>query len=112
MSNPKPKSFLTSPAFSIICLFVALLAAVAVRKFLEARRLTHMNTCINQLLQIDGAKLQWAQDNKRADEDIPRPEDLKRNFPAGLPKCPDGGTYTVGPVGKRPTCNFPGHVMQ
>ena len=25
--------------------------------------------------------------------------------------CPQGGTYTIGSVGEKPTCSIPGHAL-
>jgi hypothetical protein len=71
-----------------------------------------MNTCINNLRQIDGAKQQWALENKMPDTAVPTAADiapyLKDNV---VPQCPAGGVYTIGAVGTDPTCSIPGHVL-
>jgi hypothetical protein len=43
-------------------------------------------------------------------------DDIAPYFPNGIPKCPAGGTYTIGKVGEPPTCSLgtnvtPAHVF-
>jgi hypothetical protein len=74
------------------------------------------DTCIYNLRRIDSAKQQWALVLGRQAEDSPAWADLKPyrardkngEFP---PKCPSGGSYTIGKVGEKPKCNIPGHVL-
>ena len=70
------------------------------------------NTCVNNLRQIDAAKQQWALEYRKKANDVPRPEDIAPYIiHEALPKCPSGGTYTIGRVGEDPTCSIPGHVL-
>jgi outer membrane lipoprotein-sorting protein len=73
------------------------------------------NACINNLRQIDAAKNQWAlENNKKAGtvvtEDDVKPY-IKLDADGNLPKCPSGGTYTIGKVGEKPTCSTAGHFL-
>jgi seryl-tRNA synthetase len=69
-------------------------------------------TCINNLRQIDGAKQQWALENKKAAEDMPSATDLAPYFKGNaLPVCAAGGAYTLNAVGLEATCSIPGHVL-
>jgi DNA repair exonuclease SbcCD ATPase subunit len=74
-----------------------------------------MNACINNLRLIDAAKQQWALENRKQATDTPRAEDLQPYLGHGsngeMPTCPDGGVYTFGTVGEKPTCSVPGHVL-
>jgi regulator of replication initiation timing len=71
-----------------------------------------INTCINNLRQIDAAKQQWALENSKTDDDIPTALELLPYFRDGVfPSCPSGGTYTINAVGVPPTCSVPGHVL-
>src|SRR2546421_4545177 len=68
--------------------------------------------CINNLRQIDGAKQQWALENKKAAEDFPAANDLAPYFKGNaLPMCPAGGVYTINAVAVQATCSIPGHVL-
>jgi len=69
-----------------------------------------INTCINNLRQIDGAKEQWLVDKGKTTNDVPVMADLT-NYMRFVPKCPKGGTYTPGPVGTNPKCSIKGHEL-
>jgi len=71
-----------------------------------------LNACINNLRQLDGAKQQWALENRKTAEDVPGRQDLLPYIRADrLPQCPGGGRYTVGAVNVSPTCTIPGHAL-
>jgi len=90
-----------------------MLAAIAVPNFVKARDTAQHNSCISNLRLIDVAKQQWAVDNKKQNTDTPTWSDLKpylgRN--GAMPACPQGGTYTIGSVGEKPTCSIAGHAL-
>jgi multidrug efflux pump subunit AcrA (membrane-fusion protein) len=68
--------------------------------------------CINNLRQIDGAKQQWALENRKSADAIPTPQDLAKFIRSGiLPTCPAGGVYTLNAVRADPTCSIPGHAL-
>ena len=70
------------------------------------------NACMNNLRIIEGAKDQWALENKKGVGDAMSAQDiqpyLKNN---ALPACPQGGAYTLNALGAPPTCSVPGHVL-
>ena len=71
-----------------------------------------LNTCINNLRQIDAAKQQWALENDKTADAVPSAQDLLPYFSnLVFPVCPSGGTYTINAVGVPPTCSVPGHVL-
>jgi hypothetical protein len=73
---------------------------------------TQLNTCINNLRQIDAAKQQWALENDKTADTIPPAQDLLQYLSNMVfPVCPSGGTYTINAVGVPPTCSIPGHVL-
>ena len=69
------------------------------------------STCINNLRQIDGAKLQWALEKTKGTNDVPFVKDIAQHIPGGVPNCPVGGVYTLGPVAESPRCNIAGHAL-
>ena len=83
---------------------------------LEARPVTpqqqQLNSCINSLRQLDGAKQQWALENRKTAADIPTEQELavylKDN---AIPKCPAGGVYTINKVDATPSCSIQGHAL-
>ena len=78
----------------------------------SAAMAAQLNTCINNLRQIDAAKQQWALENSKTDDDIPTALELLPYFRDDVfPVCPAGGTYTINAVGVLPTCSIPGHVL-
>jgi len=89
--------------------------SMAEQQILQARQnASTVNTCINNLRLIDGAKNQWALEKNKTANDIPQPADLLPYFGpnAQFPQCPGGGRYTLNAVSKAPTCSIPGHVLQ
>jgi hypothetical protein len=91
----------------------AMLAAIAVPNFVKARSTSQQNACLNNLRQIDAAKQQWALENSKKSTDVPTQKDLLpylgRN--GQFPRCPQGGTYTIGSVGESPRCSVAGHEL-
>jgi len=81
----------------------------------EAKQRQNENACINNLRLFDAAKQQWALENRKLSTDTPGIEDLRPYIGRGpngeMPTCPDGGTYTIGTVGEKPTCSVPAHVL-
>jgi len=67
--------------------------------------------CISNLRQIDGAVQQWALENSKDTNAVPRVEDIAAYLKDSIPKCPAGGTYLLNSVGMVPTCTIPGHAM-
>jgi hypothetical protein len=79
-----------------------------------AQAQSQLNDCINNLRQLDGAKQQWALENKKPANAIPTVADIQPylvNKGAGL-ICPAGGSYTLNSLQAAPTCSVPGHVLQ
>ena len=86
--------------------FIFVLAAIAVvvlvvgvPNFIRARNTPSSAPCINRLRQIDGAKQEWALENGKTSNDVPRWADLypylsndftNTWFTNGLPVCPEG----------------------
>lgn len=91
-----------------------MMSAIAIPNFVKARTTSQRNACINNLRQLDAAENQWALENGKKAGDACTEADLKpfiRLVGGQLPKCPAGGTYTIGPVGESPKCSVPDHVL-
>jgi hypothetical protein len=67
----------------------------AVARPLRERHATRA-ACIRNLHMIDGAKEQWALENKRSAGDAVDETAVNRYIKGGGPRCPSGGTYTYG----------------
>ena len=108
-STPAKQSNWKTRVFNyfVISLIVMLLAAIAIPNFVKARTTTCKSACIGNLKQIDGAKEQWALENKKT---IGSTADLEgvASFLKGrvIPPCPGGGAYAVNLVGSNPTCSL------
>jgi prepilin-type N-terminal cleavage/methylation domain-containing protein len=98
----------------IVVAIIGLLAAIAVPNFVHARTTSQMNACINNLRQIDGAKQNWALDNKVSPTATPgatliQPY-LGRGNTGGLPWCPAdsnsafGSSYSINDLQNAPSC--------
>lgn len=73
----------------------------------------HANLCLSQLRQIDGAKQQWALENRKPAGTQPTWEEVAAYLKDGiLPACLAGGSYTLNAVGIASTCSVPGHALQ
>ena len=89
---------------------IPLLAAIAIPNFVKARTTAQMNACISNLRQIDGAKQQWALENKKRETAVLTAQDLEPFLKATL-HCPAGGIYSINPIGQKPTCSIPNHEL-
>jgi len=95
----------------IVVMIMAILIAIATPNFVTARENSRTKTCISSLKQIDGAKEQWAMDNKKTNGDVSVWADLTPTYIRVQPVCPNSGTYTVGAIGALPTCTVAAHVL-
>jgi prepilin-type N-terminal cleavage/methylation domain-containing protein len=108
------KSGFTLVEIMIVVAIIGLLAAIAIPNFVKARTTAQKNACINNLRQIDGAKEQWALENKKsAGTDTASATAAINEYIKGqtTPKCPAGGTYTYNAVDTAPTCGIDGHSL-
>jgi prepilin-type N-terminal cleavage/methylation domain-containing protein len=95
----------------IVVAIIGLLAAIAIPNFVRARSTSQKNACINNLRQIDGAKQQWALENKAVDSSTPGNTDISPYLKGNvMPACPANGSYTVGSIATSPTCSIAGHT--
>jgi hypothetical protein len=109
MEEPRP--ILTA---AIVFLCCAVLAAIAIPNFVHDPETSPRNACINNLRLLDAAKEQWALEHNKTNSDVPTWADLRSYLGRDgnwVPKCPSGGTYTLGAMTNLPTCSIPGHVL-
>jgi hypothetical protein len=132
MSESKTKSSgVRIGVWVFVCLFAGvILAAVIIPNFVKPLSTSPYNDCINNLRVIDAAKNEWALVNNKTTNDTPTWEDIRRYVQdeerakpylkltpeSDFPKCPSGGTYTIGKIGEPPTCSLgtnviPPHVL-
>ena len=118
------KAGFTLVEIMIVVAIIGLLAAIAIPNFVRARTTAQQNACINNLRQIDGAKQQWALENKVSATATPVATDIQPYLGRGnngtLPTCPADSqntfatSYTINNVQTAPACQISTntHVLQ
>ena len=105
--NTSRKAGFTLVEIMIVVAIIGLLAAIAIPNFVRARNSAQRNSCINNLRQLDGAKQQWALENKQTDSSVPTATDVQAYLKNNLyPHCPGSGTYTLRAVTTDPVCSL------
>jgi prepilin-type N-terminal cleavage/methylation domain-containing protein len=114
--NKSKKQGFTLVEIMIVVAIIGLLAAIAIPNFVRARTTSQMNACINNLRQIDGAKQQWALENKVTGAATPGDTDIQPYLGRGnngtLPNCPADSSksfdtsYTINDVTTQPVCQI------
>jgi prepilin-type N-terminal cleavage/methylation domain-containing protein len=96
----------------IVVAIIGLLAAIAIPNFVRARETAQTNACVNNLRQIDGAKQQWALENRQSSTATVEWANVTPYLKGEVqPFCPAAGTYTLGLVNANPTCSVATHVI-
>jgi hypothetical protein len=113
VNNPpigfKPREFLLGLGVAV----VIVLAVAGSRWYFRARTVSAVSSCYANLKQLEGAKSTWALEHQKRVEDVPNLSNIigPKAYIAVMPACPQGGTYTLGPVGQPPRCSIPEHTL-
>ena len=89
---------------------LALFFFIKERGTMERRTTGNHKSCIANLKMIDGAKQQWAVETKQLPTAVPAFSDLvgPNLYLRSLPRCPQGGIYSLNAVSVSPTCSKSG----
>ncbi|PYM13849.1 MAG: prepilin-type cleavage/methylation domain-containing protein [Verrucomicrobia bacterium] len=90
---------------------VGLLAAIAIPNFVKARQTAQYNTILNNLRIIEGAKDQWALENKKPSDAKVTEQDIAQYLRGGRINPVAGETYNINPVGTPPTATLSQPIM-
>ena len=86
---------------------------VSIRNRLASREPPADTSCVANLKLLQGAKEQWALENKKQPSDVPTVTDIDEYLRGGFKavRCPQGGTYTLNAVDQPPTCTVKDHRL-
>jgi hypothetical protein len=80
------------------------------RNWIKSAFHSSSSACVANLRVVQGAKDQWAMNEGKGPTDIPTWGDLSVYMPDSwmlhVPKCPDGGVYTIGQVSQTAACSI------
>lgn len=95
----------------IVVAIIALLATLAIPWYRRARLETMRSLCVSNLQLIDGGKEQYAMSHTGMPPAVV--SDLVPDYLKRTPKCPAGGSYTIGNMTEEPVCSqaSSGHLM-
>jgi Mg-chelatase subunit ChlD len=102
-----PKEFVPHPRrrewswlvpLSAVAVAIMILAAITIPNFTKARENAQVNSVLNNLRILEGAKDQWALENKKSGNDVVTLGDLKDYLKGGAVRPVQGEHYNVGRV--------------
>jgi prepilin-type N-terminal cleavage/methylation domain-containing protein len=98
----------------IVVAIIGLLATIAIPNFVRARLTAQKSACINNLRQIDGAKQQWALENRAGQSTVPTIGNIQpylgRGTTGTAPTCPAdpadtfATSYSLNDLQTAPAC--------
>ena len=90
---------------------VGLLAAIAIPNCVKARQTAQYNAIVNNLRMIEGAKAQWALENRKREGTPVTEQDLAQYVRGGMVHPITGETYNINPVGTPVTATLSQRIM-
>lgn len=106
----KQSLFERGNACAILAGLTSLIGALWLLQF-EGRGIgiSAINYCINNQRRIEAAKETWAIRTGATNGAAVNWSDIAGDFFLGLPRCPEGGKYSLGRVGEPVSCSNPEH---
>jgi prepilin-type N-terminal cleavage/methylation domain-containing protein len=101
------KSGFTLVEIMIVVAIIGLLAAIAIPNFVKARENAQLHSIQNNLRILDGAKDQWALENKQGTGSTPAWTDLTPYLKGATVKTVVGETYVIQTVGTNAQATAP-----
>ena len=100
IKNTSSKAGFTLVEIMIVVAIIGLLAAIAIPNFVKARETAQLNSIINNLRIVEGAKDQWALEQKKGTGDVPADTDISPYMKNNkMPTKVVGETYNIKAVG-------------
>jgi hypothetical protein len=107
-SEIKSSEFGSLAWLSVIAFIGLLVWAIVIPNFVKQP--PNLRPCIANLRDLDSAKQQWALEIGKTNGTVCTESDVKLfvklDSNGNLPKCPQGGIYTIGKVGDPVTCSL------
>lgn len=113
------RPFKVIAAICVVLLVIFVLAVYSIQKSNHEHAMWH--ECRDNCWLIDDAKRICAEQRHLTNGTVVTWQDIQPYFtnsqywgiahlsPTGIPQCPSGGTYTIGPIGSWSMCSIPYH---
>jgi prepilin-type N-terminal cleavage/methylation domain-containing protein len=110
--HTKQRQGFTLIEIMIVVGIIGVLAAIAIPSFQSATHKAQRQSCAINRKNIDGAKANWALENRQPPDAVPSDADLfgDGKYIDHKPDCPARGNYSLNTVQEKCTCTVPVHA--
>ena len=98
----------------IVVAVIGVLVAIALPNFIKSRNSARVKACMRNLRVMDGAKAQWALDERKTTTAVPLTTEIAPYLhDQRIPECPANGTYRMRSLTRYPACTLSsqGHTL-